>query len=164
LKLLDKKDSRIPPLEEVKEEVKRKAVGMKTEEKARQTAEGLLHYISQGKGIKEIAKERNYPLEETGFFARAAGVIPKIGPAGEFMPILSSLTEKNPLPKEALHTKEGYFVVRLMALEPADQSKFQSVKKSFERRLIYQKQEEFYQNWLSQLRSKAKIEINKELL
>jgi len=164
LKLLDKKDSRIPLLEEVKEEVKRKAVGMKTEEKARQTAEELLHQIRQGKGIKEIAKERNYPLEETGFFARAAGVIPRIGLSGEFMSILSSLTEKNPLPKEALHTREGYFVVRLIALEPADQSKFQSVKKSFERRLIYQKQEEFYQSWLSQLRSKAKIEINKELL
>jgi peptidyl-prolyl cis-trans isomerase D len=164
LKLVEKKDSRIPPLEEVKEEVKRKAVGMKTEEKARQTAEEFLNQIRQGKGIKEIAKERNYPLEETGFFARAAGVIPKIGPAGEFMSILSSLTEKNPLPKEALRTKDGYFVVKLLTLEPADQSKFQSVKKSFERRLIFQKQEEFYQNWLSQLRSKAKIDINKELL
>jgi hypothetical protein len=36
LKLLDKKDSRIPPLEEVKEGVRKKVIEMKCEEKARQ--------------------------------------------------------------------------------------------------------------------------------
>ena len=164
LKLMDKKESRIPPLEEVKGEVNRKVIGVKAEEKARQTSEDLLNQIQKGKEIKEIAKEKGYPLEETGLFARAGGIIPKIGPAGEFMPVLASLTEKNRLPKEVLRTKEGYFVVRLISSEPADQTKFQSVKKGFERRLIYQKQEEFFQSWLAQLRAKAKIEINKDVL
>ena len=164
LKMVDKKESRIPTLEELTGEVTRKIVGMKAEEKARQTSEDLLNQIRAGKDIKEIAKEKGYPLEETGFFTRAGGMIPKIGPVVEWMPLLSSLTEKNPLPKEILRTKEGYFIVKLLALEPADQNKFQSVKKTFEKRLIYQKQEEFFKNWLQQLRSKAKIEINKEML
>jgi len=164
LKLMDKKESRIPPLEEVKGEVNRKVIGVKAEEKARQTSEDLLNQLQKGKEIKEIAKEKGYPLEETGFFTRAGGIVPKIGPAREFMPMLSSLTEKNRLPKEVLRTKEGYFVVRLISSEPADQTKFQSVKKGFERRLIYQKQEEFFQSWLAQLRAKAKIEINKDVL
>jgi hypothetical protein len=38
------------------------------------------------------------------------------------------------------------------------------MKKDLEKRLIYQKGEEFYQNWLHQLRAKAKIEISKEVL
>ena len=42
LKLVDKKDSRIPPLEEVKEEAKIKVIGMKSEEKARQVAEDIV--------------------------------------------------------------------------------------------------------------------------
>jgi parvulin-like peptidyl-prolyl isomerase len=79
------------------------------------------------------------------------------------MGTLASLTEKNPIPKEVLKTKDGYFVVRLAGLEPPDQNKFQSVKGNLEKRLIYQKQEEAFQNWLEQLRSKAKIEINKDL-
>jgi parvulin-like peptidyl-prolyl isomerase len=54
-------------------------------------------------------------------------------------------------------------VVGLSGHEPADQTKFQSVKKNLEKRLVYQKQEEVFQNWLSQLRSKAKIDINKDL-
>jgi hypothetical protein len=53
--------------------------------------------------------------------------------------------------------------VRLSGYEPADQNKFQSVKKNLEKRLSYQKQEEALQNWLGQLRSKAKIDINKDL-
>lgn len=163
LKLVNKKDSRIPPLDEVKEEVRRKVIGMKAEEKARQVAEELLNQIRTGKNIREVAREKGYPLEEIGFFTRTAGVVPKIGPAREFMGILASLTEKNPVAKEVIKTKDGYFVVGLSGHEPADQTKFQSVKKNLEKRLVYQKQEEAFQNWLSQLRSKTKIDINKDL-
>jgi HPt (histidine-containing phosphotransfer) domain-containing protein len=38
------------------------------------------------------------------------------------------------------------------------------VKKNLEKRLRNQKQEEAFQNWVEQLRSKAKIDINKDLL
>ncbi len=164
LKLLDKKETRIPSPEEVKEEVRRKVLGVKADEKARQVAEDVLKQIRTGKAMKEIAKERGFQVEETGFFTRTGGLIPKIGPSGESMGTLSSLAEKNPSPKEVLRTKDGYFVVRLSALEHADKNKFQAAKKNLEKRLIYQKQEEFFQNWLQQLRAKAKVEINKELL
>ena len=164
LKLVNKKDSRIPPLDEVKEEVTRKIIATKADEKARQVAEDLLSQIRTGKNIREVAKEKGYPLEETGPFTRTAGVAPRIGPAREFIGILASLTEKNPVPKEVVRTKDGYFVVRLSGYEPADQSKFETVKKNLEKRLSYQKQEEAFQNWLGQLRSKAKIDINKDLV
>jgi peptidyl-prolyl cis-trans isomerase D len=164
LKLLDKKETRIPSPEEVKEEVRRKVLGVKADEKARQVAEDVLKQIRTGKAMKEIAKERGFQVEETGFFTRTGGLIPKIGPSGESMGTLSSLAEKNPSPKEVLRTKDGYFVVRLSALEHADKNKFQAAKKNLEKRLIYQKQEEFFQNWLQQLRAKAEVEINKELL
>jgi hypothetical protein len=164
LKLLDKKESRIPSLEEVKQEVKRKTIGLKADEKARQVAEDLLNQVRSGKSIRDIAKERGFQAEETGFFTRTQGVVPKIGPAGEFTGALSSLTQKHPVPKEVFQTKDGYFVVRLSTLEQADKNKFSAAKKNLERRLVHQKQEEFFHNWLSQLRAKAKIEINKELL
>jgi peptidyl-prolyl cis-trans isomerase D len=163
VKLLNKKESQIPPLEEVKEEVKRKAIGVKADEKARQVAEDLLTPIRSGKSIREMAKERGFQTDETGYFTRTQGVVPKIGPAGEFTGALSSMTEKHPVPKEVFRTKDGYFVVSLSACEQADKNKFSAAKKNLERRLIYQKQEEFFQNWLSQLRAKAEIEINKEL-
>ncbi len=164
LKLLNKKESRIPSLEEVKEEAKRKVIELKTDEKARQVAEDLLNQIRSGKSIREMARERGLQAEETGFFARSQGVVPKIGPAGEFTGDLSSLTQKHPVPKEIFKTKEGYFVVRLSGLEQADKNKFSEARKNLEKRLVYQKQEESFQNWLSQLRAKAKIEINKEVL
>jgi peptidyl-prolyl cis-trans isomerase D len=164
LKLINKKDSRVPPLNEVREEVTRKVIGMKAEDKARQVAEDLLSQIRKGKNIKEVAREKGYPLEETGFFTRTAGVVPQIGPPREFMEILASLTEKNPVPKEVIQTKDGYFVVRLSGYEPADLSKFQPAKKNLEKRLVYQKQEEAFQNWLDQLRSHGKIDINKDLM
>jgi len=164
LKLVDKKESRIPTLEEVKEEVIRKITTKKMDEKARQTAEEIHQQIQSGIEIQEVLKQKDYSMEETGLFNRASGVIPKIGPAGEWMTALASLTEKKPLPKEPFRTKEGYFVVKLLASEPANPKNFEQVKKNLEKRLIYQKQEEFFRNWLQNLRSKAKIEINKEIL
>jgi peptidyl-prolyl cis-trans isomerase D len=164
LKLVNRKDSRIPPLDEVKEDVRQKVIGIKAEEKARQVAEDLLNQIRLGKNIREAAREKGYSLEETGFFTRTAGVVPRIGPAREWMGILASLTEKNPAPKKVIRTKDGYFVVRLSGYDPADQSKFQSVKKNLEKRLSYRKQEETFQNWVDQLRSKAKIDKNKDML
>lgn len=163
LKLMNRKDSHIPPQNEVKEEVIRKVIGTKAEEKARQVAEDLLNQIRTGKNIREVAREKGVPFDETGFFTRTAGVISKIGPARDFMGSLASLTEKNSVPKEVLKTQDGYFVVSLSGHEPADQNKFQSVKGNLKKRLTYQKQEESFQNWLEQLRSKAKIDINKDL-
>jgi peptidyl-prolyl cis-trans isomerase D len=163
LKLVNRKDSHIPLQNEIKEEVTRKVIGTKAVENARQVAEDLLNQIRTGKNIREVAREKGYPLEETGFFTRTAGVISKIGPARDFMASLASLTEKNPVPKEVIKTQDGYFVVSLSGHEPADQNKFQSVKENLKKRLIYQKQEESFQNWLEQLRSKAKIDINKDL-
>ncbi len=164
LKQVNKKDSRISPLDEVKEEVRKKVIEIKAETQARQLAEDILNQIRTGKNLREVAREKGYPLAETGFFTRMTGVVPKIGPAREFMGVLASLTEKNPAPKQVIRTKDGYFVVTLSGHEPADQGKFQSVKKNLEKRLSYQKQEEAFQNWLSQLRSKTKIDINKDFL
>ena len=164
LKLINRKDSRIPPLDEVKEEVRRRAIEIKSEEQARRVAEELLKQIRTGKNMGEVAREKGYPLGETGFFTRTTGVVPKIGPAREFMAILASLTEKNPVPKEVIRTKDGCFVVRLSAHEPADQSKYLSAKKNLGKRLSYQKQEEAYRNWLEQLEKKANIDKNKDIL
>ncbi len=164
LKLVSKKDSRIPPLDEVKEEVRRRVVEFKAEEQARRVAEELLNQIRTGKNMREAVREKGYSLEETGFFTRTAGIVPKIGPAREFMAVLASLTEKNPVPEEAIRTKDGYFIATLSGHEAADQSKFLSVKKNLEKRLSYQKQEEAYQNWIEQLEKKAKIDKNKDFL
>jgi peptidyl-prolyl cis-trans isomerase D len=164
LKLVNKKGSRIPSLNEVKEEVTRRVVEIKAEEKARQVADEILNQIRTGNNIREIVREKGYPLEETGFFTRAAGVVPKIGPSTGWMGTLASLTDKNPVPKETIHTKDGYFVVRLSGYEPADQSKFESMKKSLEKKLSSRKQQEALRNWLDQLRSKAKIDKNKDIL
>ncbi len=160
LKCVDKKESRIPSFEEVKEEVRQKVIGIKSDEKARQVAEDLLRQLQSGKSMRDVAQGKGLQVEETGWFTRASGMVPRIGPAAELMRLLSMLTEKNPVPQELLKTKDGYFVVKLLSREPADETKFPSVKKDIEKRLVSQKQEEFFRNWLEQLKAKAKIEIN----
>jgi len=136
---------------------------VKADEKARQVAEELLKQVQSGKTLREVGQAKGFPVEESGFFTRGSGAVPKIGPNTEFAGALASLTERNPVPKEVLRTKDGYFIVRLLASELADDSKFSSSKANLERRLAFQKQEEFFRNWLEQLKAKSKIEINKDI-
>lgn len=164
IKLLDKKESHIPPFDQVKPEVRKKVIELKAKEKARKTAEEIIKTIQSGKDITVIAKEKGYRVEETGPFIRSTGIIPKIGPLGDQMKIISTLTEKSPNAKDIIETKDGLFIVKLLKAELPDQSKFQSIKKDLELRLLNQKQEEYFQGWLNMLRSKAKIEISKEFL
>lgn len=164
LKMINKKESYIPAFDEVKEEVQKKVFEIKAEEKARQVAEEFLDLIKKGKSLTEVAKEKGVQVEQTGPFPRNAPVIPKIGPAKDLIEILSSLTEKNRISKEVIRTKEGFFVVALSDLEPADPNRFPSISKNLEKRVLYQKQEEFLQTWLKDLRRKAKIEINQKML
>jgi peptidyl-prolyl cis-trans isomerase D len=164
LKLLEKKESRVPPLEEVRNTVRQKVVALKAQEKAGQVADELLKQIQGGKEIKEVAQEKGVPVGETGFFTRASGAVPKIGPSGELTAALSSVTEDHRVPKEVLRTKDGFFVVKLLAREAADETKFPGVKKDLERELSFQKQEVFFGNWLDQLKTNAKIEINQDAL
>jgi hypothetical protein len=163
LKLVEKKESRIPPFEEAREEVRKKMLALKADEKARQVAEDVLKQIQAGKSMREAAQERGLPAEETGLFLRSSGVVPKVGPVGESGRELASLTEKNPVPKEVLKTPEGYFGVKLIGREPADETKFPSAKQDLERRLAYQKQEQFFKSWLDRLRQNAQIEMNKDI-
>jgi hypothetical protein len=127
-------------------------------------ADELFKQIQGKQSIKEAAQQKGLSVEETGFFSRTAGVIPKIGPAAEFMSALSSLTEKTPVPNEVFRTKEGNFVVKLSKVEAADVSKFPAVKADLERRLIFQKQDTYVTDWLGELRKKGKIDINKDVL
>jgi peptidyl-prolyl cis-trans isomerase D len=164
LKLMDKKESRIPPLEEVKDDVKAKAIAAQCDVKARQTAEEILKEVQTGKLLRDVGREKGFQVDETGYFTRTAGAIPKIGPSNEFTKNLSPLTEQNPTPKEVLNTREGYFVVRLISLERADEKKFESVKGSLEKRLAAQKQEDFFNDWIEQLKAKAKIDKNPDIV
>lgn len=164
IKMLEKRDSQIPSFEHVKDELRKKIIKLKAKDKARKVSEDILKLVLEGKDIKDIAKEKGYSLEETGFFTRSQGVIPKIGPIGDSMRLIASLTEKNPVSNEVVETKVGFFIVKLLANELPDKSKFQSVRKELESRLTAKKQEEYFQNWLNLLRSKAKIEISKDFL
>ena len=162
LKMLDKKDSRLPSFEEIREDVRKKVIQAKSEEKARQVAEEVLKQVQGGKRLKEAGQEKGLRVEETGLFTRTAGAIPKIGPSKDLMSQLSSLTDKNPVPKEVLKTKDAYFVVTLAALDPVDQNKFPAMKQNLERRLVSQKQDRFFREWLDDLKLKSKIEISKD--
>jgi len=83
----------------VKEELRKKVVGVKADEKAKQVAEELLKQFSLEKRSARWLRER-VPSRRNGFFHEGGGAVPKIGPNTEFASVLASLTERIPFPKK----------------------------------------------------------------
>ena len=58
----------------------------------------------------------------------------------------------------------GYHILKVIDKKPARKMEFNEARKMIVEKLINQKQEESFRNWLSEIRSKAQIEINQDML
>jgi len=95
----EQKDSRIPPLNEVKEEVTERSLG---ESRGESPSSGWRSAQSNSNRQKyqRGGKRERLSIGRDRFFHPTAGLF-QIGPAREFMGILASLTEKILFPKRS---------------------------------------------------------------
>jgi peptidyl-prolyl cis-trans isomerase D len=141
IKLEEKKPSSIQSLKEVEERIRRKLVGEEEEGKAEERAE-------------KISKERDQKFEETGFF-KPGGFIPKLGWAPEVAKAAFSL--KDGEFSKVIKTQKGYAIIQLAEKKEIDREKFRKEKEKTAERLLQQKSSQIYNEWLQQLKNRAKI-------
>jgi parvulin-like peptidyl-prolyl isomerase len=77
---------------------------------------------------------------------------------------LFDLKKDAPYYSEVLPIGESFYILKLKDSEEADESKFEQEKGSIEERLMVEKQQEAIDKWIEELRAKADITINEELL
>jgi parvulin-like peptidyl-prolyl isomerase len=90
--------------------------------------------------------------------------IPALGSEPEVMRTAFSLTEREPLPKEAIRTPKGFCVIRLNARQLPSPEGFEKEKAPINDRLLQQKKMAAWQAWLEQLRKQAEIVRRKDFL
>ena len=148
----------------MKEDVTRKVVAKKSEEKAGQVGEDLLKKIRGGKDIREVAREAGLSVEETGFFTRTAGGHSKDRTREGFGTHSGDPHGEEPSFQRGAPDQGRLFYCPALSRRACGSNKFGSLQKDLEKRLNSQKQEEFFQNWIAQLKSKATIDINQDVL
>jgi peptidyl-prolyl cis-trans isomerase C len=137
------------------EQVRARQIVVATEDEAKTILRGL----RKGEDFEKLAKEKSMMPErlyggDLGFFAR--GEMPEA-----FDEVFSM---KIGVISKVIKSPYGYHIFRVEEKVEAKVREFDEVKDEIAHKIRKNKSEEIYYTWLSGLRAKAKIKINKQLL
>lgn len=163
LKIIERQDAAVPDYEKIAAQVK-KAVGQKkAAAAASKKADELLARLRSGEDLKAISSKEKFKVEQTGFFSRMDGFMPRTGVYAADKEKLFELTDKAPNFDSTVEHKGRYYLFSLNAAKDADPAGLDGGKAQFiKERLLSTKQEEALNGWINGLRQKAEIQVFKE--
>jgi hypothetical protein len=113
----------------------------------------------------QIAEEHSKAIAgATEPFSLASSFAYRLGSLDNLIDIISSLSLESPTPKQVIEANNEFFAIRLISRENADMSKFEEQKSSIISSLLFQRKRSFSQQYITQLKAKAKIKYNEGLM
>jgi len=157
VKLKERKPAEVPPLTQIKSTVEVKAKLEKAKELAAKKAEETIASLAKNPGTAKMQSTTPFTFNEQGS-------IPGIGMSKDLMDAAFALTTAAPLPKSAVKIENKWIVFRLKSRTAASNDEFQKTKEEMKKQILPKKQQEAVDAWTKELKSKAKIEINQQLI
>ena len=156
--LAERKDSFLPDIKQVMDQVKKDLVQDLAANKAKMAAETYLAGFKAGKNWDEFVRENGVDLEETFFFTRRDPV-PKIGSDASLSEALFALNEHNRYFDKVYVNNKGAFVIRWLEAKGIDKQEFEKEKEAFSSRVVADKRRRVFEGWIVDLRKKSEIKI-----
>ncbi len=159
LQPIERKESEIQALEDVKTDVEKDLKSEKSIIAARNAAESLLENVRTSESFTEAVHDNNRIVASTGLFNRNDPV-PGIGRSPEFAKAAFNIAEISKVHDSVVKTSGKYFVLRLTDQMVPDEAAFVENKEQTIRNLEARKQEETFANWMENLRQNSDIKIS----
>ena len=160
LKVKEKREASVPPLEKVRQDVEKKLKETKAFELASQRANVLLGQLKKAKDIKKLANENGLAVNETGWFLRNAPEIPKIGVLQEVKPGGIAISPHQPVPDHIYSQKGALYLLAFNASQGADMELFEKEKSQLLAQALAEKKQKALQKFVDHLKAKARIVVN----
>ena len=161
-KVVDKTESAIPPLDDVRPAITETLKTEKTKDAARKAADELLA-AKTADALVEAGKAKGYAADETGSFGRN-DAIPKLAPA----PIkdeVFALTPAAPVASKSFLATDGAVVVALKERIAADEAGLTDEKKQQLRdQAVARKRQDVLEAYRNTLRERAEITVNPDVM
>jgi peptidyl-prolyl cis-trans isomerase D len=152
------KDSSVPTMNEVADQLRKDVEDHLSLEAARKRAEGYLEELRAGAGWQELAKMKNAITKETDFFSRG-GNIPNIGYAPSVSEAAFLLSDQTRYPDHPFTVNNKVYVIRWLDKKGIKQDLFDKEKDNFAQMVSLSKERLVWDRWLQTLRDKASIKI-----
>ncbi len=160
IKITDVIDPVTLPLDQVKDRIIARLQAQEQKNMAKQTAEEILKKAASGTTLEEIAKEQNLTLASTELFSRREQVAP-IGAGQDFTTAAFALGKEKPLCDMVMETEKGFVIIRFNTREEPSRQEVDSRLDAIKTQLTQLQKRQYYQEWLTSLRSRASITIEK---
>jgi peptidyl-prolyl cis-trans isomerase D len=153
--VLEKKAPYLPSLEEVKDQVKKDYVREKAKELCRIKAQRLLE-AAKKQGLEAASKDKGLKIQQTGLFKRTDRTAKSDLPPAVVQSGLS-LYEGKAYPDEVAESGNSFYVLAFKEKKDADIAGFPAQKDAITKRILEQKQQTLFEDWLKHLRERASI-------
>lgn len=160
IRVLEKREAEIPPLEEVKDKVLAKVKQNKMNDLAKESMEQHKAAISEkmksGISFKQAAEAAGLEVKETDLIAKR-DYIKDIGPAKDIEEVFGyEVGHVSPV----LTTTRISCLASLTEFHPIEEEKFEEEKEALRVRSLQQKKSQFLQNWLNNLKILSGLQSN----
>ncbi len=166
LLLKERKESSIPPFDQIKNDVKNALITDKGFEIASAKANSALKNIQEGlkanKNFKEVAEAQGAKVDQTPLFGRGE-FIANNGLIAEFQEVTLKLDMKNRL-SEVISTSQGPAIIYLDSVEAIDEKQYEAEKENFKQMMLAQRRNQTIVGFVTKLKLEANIQnlINKD--
>jgi parvulin-like peptidyl-prolyl isomerase len=165
MRLKERKEPAIPPLEAVKPMIEKELTESKAAELARQKANSVLDQLKKEKDINKVAESNGLKVEETGWFLRNAPQLPKIGElpelkAGGGVP----LSARKPVADKVYTQKDSIYLFSFKESQGADMDRFEKEKDVLAKQALAEAKQRVAQKFMEGLKANAKIQVNSAML
>ncbi len=160
LRLKEKKEPAVPPLETVRTAIEKELTNSKAAELARQKASSMLDQLKKEKDIARVAGQNSLQVEETGWFLRNAPQLPKAGEFPEFKSGALALSAQKPIPEKIYTNKDAAYLFAFKESQGADMERFEKEKDQLTKQALAESRQRIAQKFMEGLKARAKIEIH----
>lgn len=150
----DKHDAGVKPLDEVKSQIEPILKQQKGQQAAQKQAEALLKQ-AQTQGVDAAAAAQGIPVITSDFFTRK-DLLPGLGPAAQFMDAVFAAAEKSP--PDVAPATQGIVVFQLLAVKPAATPTFEEIHSRVEEEFKNERSSLLLSQKVQELSDRAKSE------
>ncbi len=163
IKITEKVDSHVPPYDEVAKRVTETLRREGALRLAAKRAEELRVEAAGGKNFKRLMRKAGFKVDTTEYVSLSTGFIQGINIfVGERTDLFDM--NKGDIYKEAIEHGRSFYLLKASKVKSADFSGFDKGRMELRQRLLEKKKQDIFVAWVKELKDKALIEINEELL
>ena len=148
----------LPPLAQIKDQVKAALKKSLARKQAEQEATRLLGELRQGKPRAQVAAAAGLAVKDSGFFTRFQGFMGQ-QQAESMTGAAFQLSRQHPYPEKPLWWQNQYYLLAFKARREPNAQEFQKERDQMRAQFLNQKQQLLFASWLDGERRRAKIEV-----